>query len=246
MNKLSVFLVLCTGLTATISLAQVPSSSLRRDLASMGSPTPTATASVFDAAAPAKKKSAGLAALYSLVLPGAGEWYADGLDAAKYPLIAEAALWLTYGTMEYYGGWLRDDARTFAVSHAGVSSTNMSDQFFVDVSNFSNQYDYNDKKLRDRSLDLVYTGSQYAWQWDTDANRLAFKDERLKSDRVFNNAKFVIGGMIVNRIVSVINAMRLTRRFNRSLESGGLGSWRIESSTLGAMKGVQVSLVRTF
>lgn len=199
---------------------------------------------MFENAVSAQKKSTGLAALYSLVLPGAGEMYVGGIDAGKYPLIAEAALWLTWGTMQYYGGWLQDDARRFAVVHAGVASTTADDLFYVNVSNFSNTYEYNEKKLIDRSLELVYSSSATTWQWDSEANRQQFRNQRVMSDRVFNNARFVIGGMLVNRIVSAINAARVARQFNRSVESG-TGAWRIESSMTGP-NGVQVALVRTF
>ncbi|HLP18500.1 MAG TPA: hypothetical protein VK470_19740, partial [Bacteroidota bacterium] len=185
MNKLCVFLVLSVGIAAA-ALAQTPlSGSLRNDLTSMAASHPASMPSpaLFDDAQPATKKSVGLAVLYSLILPGAGEMYADGFEAGTYPLIAEGALWLTYGSMQYYGAWIRDDARNFAVSHAGVSGTAMSDQFFVDVSNFSDTYSYNEKKLRDRSLNLVYSGSQYAWRWDTEANREQFRAQRVSSDR---------------------------------------------------------------
>jgi hypothetical protein len=247
MNKLIVFLFLSAGIAASASAQSPLSGALRTDLASMStapSASPAAAAMFDDAQAP-KKKSAALAALFSLVLPGAGETYAEGLDAGKYPLIAEGALWLTYGSMRYYGNWLRSDARSFAVAHAGVASTTMDDQFYVNVSNFSDTYAYNDKKLRDRSSDLLYTSPVYAWSWDTDANRQQFRDQRVSSERVFNNSRFVIGAMLVNRIISAINAVRFTRRFNRSLESG-LGAWRLESTMLGTLDGVQVSLVRNF
>jgi hypothetical protein len=230
--------------------AQLPlSGSLQRDLdASRLSPAgPHREAVLFDDAVPSAKKSAGLAALYSMVLPGAGETYVSGIDAGVYPLVAEGALWLTWGTMQYYGGWLRDDARRFAVVHAGVSGTLSSDQFYVDVSNFSNTNDYNEKKLRDRSQDLLYSTPATAWQWDTDANRQQFREQRISSERVYNNARFVIGGMLVNRIISAINAARLARQFNRALSSGetGLGAWHLESSMNG-IDGVHVALIRTF
>jgi hypothetical protein len=249
MYKFIVFALLIIGTAAAVR-AQAPlSGSLQRDLAAVhtGQAGVRAESAMFDDAIPAAKKSAGLAALYSIVLPGAGEYYAGGLEAAKYPLIAEGALWLTWGTMQYYGGWMRNDARRFAVLHAGVATTDASDQFYVDVSNFSNTYDYNEKKLRDRSPDLVYSTPATAWQWDSDGNRQQFREQRVSSERVFNNARFVVGAMLVNRIVSAINAARLARQFNRSLSSGesGLGAWRLESSMLG-IDGVQVALVRTF
>ncbi len=249
MYKVIVFALLAGAAVVPVRAQDPLSGSLQRDLtaAQPGQAGLRQAAAVFDDAAPAQKKSAGLAAVYSLVLPGAGETYVSGIEAGKYPLIAEGALWLTWGTMEYYGRWLQDDARRFAVVHAGVATTTADDLFYVNVSNFSNTYDYNDKKLRDRSPDLLYSSPETVWQWDSDANRQQFREQRISSERVYNNARFVIGGMLVNRIVSAINAARLARQFNRALspDGSGLGAWHLESSMLGR-DGVQVALVRTF
>jgi len=252
MYNIMMIAVFTVVLTADAAAQPVLSGSLGRDLAALQvrSAAPAsqsgmhADASLFEGASPAEKKSAGMAALYSLVLPGAGEMYVGGFDAGKYPLIAEGALWLTYGTMQYYGAWMRDDARQFASVHAGLANPSADDQFYVDVSNFANTFDYNEKKLRDRSLDKLYTTPATSWQWDSDANRDQFRTQRVSADRVFNNARFVVGALIVNRVISAINAARLARQFNRAIDSG-LGAWRIESSILGA-DGVQVALVRTF
>ena len=59
------------------------------------------------------KKSGFTAVLYSLMLPGMGELYADGFDEGQYSLIAEGGLWLTYFSFQQYGNWLQTDARNF-------------------------------------------------------------------------------------------------------------------------------------
>jgi len=47
---------------------------------------------------------------------------------------------------EIYGNSVRDDARLYAVSNAGVSPAGKNDQFYVDVGNFLNVADYNEQK----------------------------------------------------------------------------------------------------
>ena len=133
MYKVIVFALLAGAAVVPVRAQDPLSGSLQRDLtaAQPGQAGLRQAAAVFDDAAPAQKKSAGLAAVYSLVLPGAGETYVSGIEAGKYPLIAEGALWLTWGTMEYYGRWLQDDARRFAVVHAGVATTTADDLFYV-------------------------------------------------------------------------------------------------------------------
>src|SRR5512135_68217 len=95
------------------------------------------------------KKSVGLAALYSLALPGMGELYAGSFSSGRYFLVAEGVLWLTYAVFQVRADALRDDARAFAVAHAGITLQGKNDQYFVDFGNFLNIDEYNQKKLRD-------------------------------------------------------------------------------------------------
>ncbi len=194
------------------------------------------------------KKSPFTAVVYSLLLPGMGEWYADGFDEGRYSLIAEGSLWLTYYSFRQYGSWIQSDARNFASAHAGALIGGKGDQYFVDIGNFNDTYEYNDKQLRDRELEKVYdVNAGFYWSWDSDANRREYRAMRVSGERVLNNSRFVIAAVIVNRILSAINAARLTRMYNeRTGES--VGSWRLESSLIHdglRPDGVKLSIVRS-
>ncbi len=178
------------------------------------------------------KKSGFTAVLYSLLLPGMGELYVDGFEQGQYSLIAEGGLWLTYFSFQQYGSWLQTDARNFAATHAGATINDKQDQFFVDLGNFNDTYDYNDKKLRDRDLEKVYNiNAGYYWRWDSDLNRKEYRAIRVSSERVLNNSQFVIATIVVNRLISAINAARLTRLYNQR-SNDNLGSWWLESSII--------------
>ncbi|MHB1050029.1 MAG: hypothetical protein ACYC09_08130 [Bacteroidota bacterium] len=196
-----------------------------------------------------EKKSPATAVLYSLLLPGLGEWYVDRFDLGKYSLISEAGLWLSYYSLQRYGAWMRDDARQYAVVHASAQVTGKNDQYFVDLGNFNDTYEYNEKKLIDRTPDRLYDVDQgYYWQWDTDENRRAYRALRVSSEKVFNNSKFIIGAVIVNHIISAVNAARLARNYNTARDSE-LSFWRMESSLLGSgalPDGIQLKLIRSF
>jgi len=182
-----------------------------------------------------KKKKQTVAVFYSLLLPGMGEWYADDFASGRYSLVAEATLWLTYVSFQQYGTWYQSDARQYASSHAGASQAGKNDQFFVNMGNFDNMYDYNDQKLRERDLADVYDpAAGYSWNWDTDADRQHFRAMRVSSDKIFNNSKFVIGAVILNHIISAVNAARLVRQYNKNADQG-LGSWQLEPDLIGGL-----------
>ncbi len=242
MKTLIITLLICAG-TGTIA-AQENLYRLRSDLISqIDSPAQTQEATQVS------RKSAATAILYSLLLPGMGELYADGFDEGRYSLIAEGGLWLTYLSFRQYGSWIRNDARNFASAHAGAQQGGKNDQYFVNLGNFNDTYEYNEKQLRDRELDNVYDVTKgYYWKWDNEVNRKEYRAMRVSTERVFNNSRFVIGGIIVNRILSAINAVRLTRMYNQRTKDE-LGSWWLESSLIqDGLKpdGLKVSIVRRF
>ncbi|HUI66062.1 MAG TPA: hypothetical protein VL126_14550 [Bacteroidota bacterium] len=194
-----------------------------------------------------QSKKAGLAALYSLLIPGLGELYAGDFSSGKYFLIAEGVLWVTYGAFEIYGNSLRADARLFAVAYAGVDPTGKNDQFYVDVSNFLSVSDYNDKKLRDRTPNLVYDPAQgYGWLWQSDALRASFRDQRIRSEDMFNNTKFVGAAILVNHVASAINAARAAIAHNAALNAL-MGDLRFSAALIGSPtspSGVKLTVTR--
>ncbi len=193
---------------------------------------PVMTSSVSANPFPEQKKSPAVAVLYSLILPGMGELYADAFDEGKYSLIAEGGLWLTYFSFRQYGTWIQRDARNFASARAGSQNTNKDDQYFVNLGNFNDVYEYNEKQLRDRELNKVYdVNSGYYWKWDTDESRREYRAMRVSSERVLNNSQFIIATIVVNRIISAINAARLTRLYNNRT-AGDLGTWHLESTLI--------------
>ena len=181
------------------------------------------------------KKSPALAAFYSLLLPGMGELYAGGFSSGKYFLMAEGALWLTYGAFTVVGNSQQEDSRTYAISRAGVSPAGKDDQFYVDVGNFLTTEEYNDKQLRDRQPELLYSRAEgEGWTWESDASRQAYKDERLSSEHTYNNRKFIVAAIVVNHIVSAINASRAAVAHNSALDKA-LGELSFDASVLGGV-----------
>lgn len=163
------------------------------------------------------RRSVLLAVAASVVLPGAGEYYAGNFqESGRYSLAAEAALWLTYAGFHLHGTWVRNDARAFGAQMAGVAFNGKDNEFEVNIGNYLTVADYNDAKLRSREFEKLYTDPAYAWAWTSDADRNRFREERIRSDRILQAAKFAVAGLVVNRVISAFAAGRGAAAANRA------------------------------
>jgi len=68
--------------------------------------------------------------------------------------------------------------------------------------------------------------NKYFWKW-TSEDRKAYRSMWVSSEQSFNNLRFVVGALIINRIASVINAVRLVSAYNRK-QAEDL-SWKISA-----------------
>lgn len=193
------------------------------------------------------EKSVFWAVVYSAVLPGMGELYAGSFSSGQYFLMADAGLWLSYAGFISHGDWIRNDAKSFATQHANVNLDGKDEDFEVNIGNFLTTDEYNQQKLRNRQIDLLYTDSRYRWQWDSDENRDRFKSMRIRSDEVFRNAKFLIGAAVVNRLVSAFLAGRAAAAHNRRIRYEG--AWQLRVSPSGGLlntHGLELQLSKEF
>jgi hypothetical protein len=168
------------------------------------------------------RKSVFLAVAASLLVPGLGEWYAGSFETGKYNLMAEGGLWLTYAGFRTHAQWLQQDAETFAKQHAGADFSNKDDYYSVNIGNFNTTDEYNAAKGINREYDLVYRvniSPDYQWSWDTEANRTHFRDMRIHSGEVKNRAKFVLGAVVVNHILSAFFAGKKAAAYNKALSA---------------------------
>lgn len=194
----------------------------------------------------ASRKSVGLAILYSVVLPGMGELYAEGYESGRYFTMAEAALWITYGGMKYYSNRQRESYFAYAESYGGV--TNMagkSGDFYADIGNYLNINDFNDDMAKQGQFGKMYDVSTHYWNWRDNAERRSYRELWTSSESWGNNLRFVVGGMILNRIASAINAVRLVSRYNRGVETSW-NFWFDYDLADGAPANISLNFVKLF
>ena len=165
-----------------------------------------------------EKKSVGLGIVYSLLLPGMGELYADSYGSGKYFTIADGVLWGTLIGMSAYSNWQEDNYKSYAATRAGVIHDNKDEDYYANIGDYTSVYTYNDQKALERNFDEMYDEEANFWKWNSTDERRTYRDMWNSSETANNNIRFVVGGLILNRIVSAINTARLVSSYNSRLE----------------------------
>jgi hypothetical protein len=165
-----------------------------------------------------EKKSVGLGIVYSLLLPGMGELYADAYDIGKYFTIADGVLWGTFIGMEVYSNWQENNYQTYAAANADVDNNNKDADYYSTIGNYTSVFSYNDEKALERNFDEMLDPETDFWKWSTTDERQTYRGMWTSSEQTSNDIRFVVGGLILNRIASAVNAARLVTAYNNKLK----------------------------
>ncbi len=163
------------------------------------------------------KKNNGLAIIYSAILPGMGELYADGYSSGKYFTIADGVLWGGLIGVSAYAKHQEENYRTYAEAFGGVNLVGKNDKYFADISSYLSVYEYNHIKNLERSKEIYNESSDY-WKWSGQEARREYRSMWKSSETADNSTRFIVGALILNRVASVINAIRLVNRYNKNLK----------------------------
>ena len=163
----------------------------------------------------------------SLLFPGWGELSLNQNSRGQKLMAADIILWLTVFNGKNLSKNYDSDYRAFASEHADVNWSHTDYLFAVDIGYYEDLNDYNSAKARQRSLEMetdpngdlireyghsIYPeNGNFFWEWDATSNRQSYNDMRVSSANWDKYANFAIAGLIVNRVISVIDVIYLER-----------------------------------
>ncbi len=162
----------------------------------------------------------------SLLLPGTGEAYVGKTVYTKIFMSIEVVGWGLFIANRINVNKREEDYKNYAVQHARLAGKEKPDQYWIDIGKFDNLYLYNEQRRRDRDIDAIYPeNTTFLWQWDNLTNRLDYDAYRIETRQIDERKIYIIGGLILNHLVSAINALRVARAHNRKIEELG---WRLD------------------
>jgi hypothetical protein len=101
---------------------------------------------------------------------------------------------------------LENDYKAYAELHADIEAQGKNHLFFVDIGNYDNRQEYNERQQLERDYTALYMSPEFDWDWDTDANRKEYENIRIKSDAYKNSVIYFAGAIVVNHIISAVDA----------------------------------------
>jgi hypothetical protein len=181
-----------------------------------------------------RRKSMWTAAALSLAIPGAGEYYLGNKRKAKAFFAVEAAAWTGFVAFKIYSHWKKDDLINYAHEHAGADLTGRDDEYLDLVGFYTSTREYNTLgRVSDPDRPYLDESPINYWQWQSEDDRSVYRGLKNRSREANRRSQFLIGLAVINRIVSVIDAVRDARRQERSLD---------DSFTVSEPKRVQFSI----
>lgn len=172
----------------------------------------------------------------SLVLPGAGQFYNEDKSKALIMAGVEAVIWGTYLGFHHHAGTLADDYRNWAGIFAGTSGQHP-DSYWQAVGRYSDSDAWYEALLRQarafgEAAPPPPTASQ-EWQWRNQTYRVQYQELRADANSAYDRRDKMLLFAILNRAVSVYDAVR----------NGGRPSAATATSLLGLDLSLAVSPV---
>ena len=171
----------------------------------------------------------------SLILPGWGELSQGDKKRGKIFLYSESLLVIGAYSFNSLSDIYRSDYITYAKVHADVDINSQDYMFALDVGSDDNignfnhikrqgistemRVDSNGNIIREYGREVYPEGTKYDWNWNSDSNRQKFNSMRIKSINYEKYVTFALAGMILNRVISLIDVMIISRNMDANISS---------------------------
>jgi hypothetical protein len=122
---------------------------------------------------------------------------------------------VTYLLGKSFNGWYVDQYTAYGALYADADMGGKDYSFIVNMSNYDSMEDYNQNMMIHHNANYfndIYEDPSYYWQWDSTKKRLKFNDMRESSIVSEKFAEFAVAGLIISRLVSVINVIYLSNK----------------------------------
>ena len=140
----------------------------------------------------------------------------------------------------------------FAATYANASLEDKNDEFRDLVGFYDDIDQYNSLgRVQDPDGPYLEDNATNHWRWQSESEQSTYRHLKNRSREAFRRADFMIGLVVVNRIVSIIDAIRDAKRANSKLRDSEFSlvgdiNYRLEVNPFDFDKPIKFALVARF
>ena len=175
----------------------------------------------------------------SLLLPGWGEKSFGHHEMSKKFMWAEASIWVSFLLSKQLESSYENTYKNYSIIHADVDWSGKNNLYAAHVGNYESMDNYNETMiwLYGEDTKIYDAGNGYDWNWcgsDSECSEIEsaiinkYDRWRFKSRNYGEAKNFSIAAMLVNRIISVFNVLRMERKNKISSDFNQYGNESFE------------------
>lgn len=183
------------------------------------------------------------AMLLSAISPGMGQFYTRNYTKGAVFLVADLSIWLAFSRFNYEEKLAVDKYKIYALNVGGVEAVpskeyyqtiqkyQSSDDYNLNVERFARDYYLiinNDPVGYEQYLQSNLVPAEYTWDWKNAKNLEKYQDLRRDKQDLEIYSNFAIAAVIINRVISVIDAVKSTKKINLELKNKNYGQIRVQ------------------
>lgn len=173
-----------------------------------------------------KEKSSKKAFLYSLFVPGAGEYYAQSKIKTGVFLSLEAAFWIGYFSYHSQGKDKEDKFMAYADQYwdttgyfdfLDTSCGTRSDRAPCVANNGDTSYwtHHLPDQENQEYYEMIGKYDQFRAGWDDPNHRETYMDMRYDANKTLDKAKYAVMGVLANHFLSAFDAAYTAKKYNQ-------------------------------
>lgn len=183
------------------------------------------------------------AMMLSAISPGMGQFYTKNYTKGAVFLVADLSIWFALARFNYEEKLAVDKYKTYALNVGGVEAV-PSKEYYQTIQKYQSSRDYNmnvERFARDyyliinndpvgyeQYLESNLVPEEYTWDWKNAKNLATYQDLRRDKQDLEIYSNFAIAAVIINRVISVIDAVKSTKKINLHSNNTSSGKLRIE------------------
>jgi len=187
--------------------------------------------------------SAKKAVLLSAISPGMGQLYTKSYTKAAVFFLTDVSIWFSIGRLNYEEDLAIDKYKTYALNVGGVEAV-PSNEYYQTIQKYQSSDEYNMNVERyARDLYLIMNNDpvgyenylsanlvpeEYTWNWKNSKNFKKYQDLRREKQDLEIYSNFAVAAVVINRVISMIDAARSTRKINLKMRNKSFGKLKIQ------------------